>query len=206
MATTVREPAASTDRTGLPLALRLRPVLELSDDQLFALCQLNRELRIERNARGELLIMPPTGYETGERNNEINRQLANWAKQDRTGATFDSSTGFRLPNGATRSPDGGWVRRDRLAALPAEDRRQFLPLCPDFVIELRSPTDSLRDVQDKMAEYLANGARLGWLFDPEPRHIYVYRPDAPVERLEDPDTVSGDPLLPGFVLDIRELW
>ncbi|MBA2448685.1 MAG: Uma2 family endonuclease [Chloroflexi bacterium] len=206
MATRVHGPETLTDSIGLPLILRLRPALDVSDDQLFELCQLNRELRIERTGQGELLIMPPTGYETGEQNNEVNRQLGNWAKHDGTGTTFDSSTGFRLPNGAIRSPDGGWIQRERLAGIPAEQRKRFLPLCPDFVIEFRSPTDTLRDVQDKMEEYIANGAQLGWLFDPNPRHVYIYRPDNEAERLENPTTIPGDPLLPGFVLDLREVW
>jgi Uma2 family endonuclease len=206
MATTVHPPEAPSESTGLPLVLRLRPVLDLSDDQLLALCALNGDLRIERNAQGDLLIMPPTGYETGDRNAEITMQLRTWAKRDGTGTAVDSSTGFRLPNGAMRAPDGAWIPHARLAAIPSEERRKFLPLCPDFVIELRSPTDALRDVRAKMEEYLANGARLGWLIDPGPRHVYVYRPSAPVERLDNPDTISGDPVLPGFVLDLREMW
>jgi Uma2 family endonuclease len=206
MATTVHPPEAPSESTGLPLVLRLRPVLDLSDDQLLALCEINHELRIERNVKGELLIMPPTGGETGDRNSEINFQLRGWAKRDGTGTAFDSSTGFRLPNGAMRAPDAAWVPHARLVDISHEERRKFLPLCPDFVIELRSPTDALRDVRAKMEEYLANGARLGWLIDPGPRHVYVYRPGAPVERLESPDTISGDPVLPEFVLDLREIW
>jgi Uma2 family endonuclease len=206
MATTVHPPEAPSESTGLPLVLRLRPVLDLSDDQLLALCALNGDLRIERNAQGDLLIMPPTGYETGDRNAEITMQLRTWAKRDGTGTAVDSSTGFRLPNGAMRAPDGAWIPHARLAAILPEERRKFLPLCPDFVIELRSPTDALRDVRAKMEEYLANGARLGWLIDPDPRHVYVYRSGAPVERLDNPDTISGDPILPGFVLDLREIW
>ena len=206
MTTTVRDEAALSESTGWPLVLRLRPVLDLSDDQLLALCEINAEVRIERNAKGELLLMSPTGFETGSRNNEIARQLGNWARGDGTGVACDSSTGFRLPNGAMRAPDASWIAHTRLAAIPAEERAKLLPLCPDFVIELRSPSDMLRDVQDKMEEYLANGARLGWLIDPKPRHLYVYRPEAPVERLESPAAISADPVLPGFVLDLREIW
>ena len=191
---------------GFPIVMYLRPVIELTDDQFFEFCQINRDLRIERTAQGELLIMPPTGGETGERNAEITMQLRLWAKQDGTGATFDSSTGFVLPNEAARSPDAAWVARSRLTALTAEQRKKFLPLCPDFALELRSPTDSLTAVQAKMQEYLDTGARLGWLIDPEQRRVYVYRPQTPVEILENPEAVSGDPILPGFTLDLREIW
>lgn len=188
------------------LVLRLRPVLELTDDQFFALAQLNRELRMERTAEGEVILMAPAGGETSDRNAGVNAQLWLWARQDNRGRAFDSSAGFILPNGATRSPDAAWVARERLAALTAEQRQKFLPLCPDFAIELRSPSDSLRVVQEKMREYLDNGARLGWLLDPPDRRVYIYRPGAPVERLDGPDKVSGDPILPGFVLDLREVW
>jgi Uma2 family endonuclease len=204
--TAVQKREAPTGTTYLPLVIRLRPVLDLSEDQFFELCQLNRDLWIERNAKGELLIMPPAGWETGDRNMEIGRQLANWAKEDGTGVPTDSSAGFMLPNTAVRAPDAAWIRRSRLAQIPPEQRKKFLPACPDFVLELRSPTDSLPDLQAKMQEYLDNGAQLGWLIDPEPRHVYVYRPGGPVERLDNPDTISGDPVLPGFVLDLRAVW
>jgi Uma2 family endonuclease len=206
MATVVRKRGATADTYELPLVVRVRPVLDLSEDQFFALCQLNRDLRIERNERGELLIMPPTGGDTGEQNAEITMQLKVWSNRDGTGAAFDSSTGFRLPNTAVRSPDAAWMRRSRLDQIPREQRRKFIPACPDFVIELRSPSDTLGTVQSKMREYLDNGAQLGWLLDPDPRHVYIYRPDAPVEHLENPDTVPGDPVLPGFILDLREVW
>jgi Uma2 family endonuclease len=209
MATTVpgHEAVAGTDADiGLPLILRLRPVVDLSDDQLLALCEINGDLRIERNAEGNLLIMPPTGYETGDGDAEITMQLRIWAKRDGTGNALGSSTGFRLPNGAMRAPDAAWILYTRVAQVPADERRKFLPLCPDFVIELRSPTDRLRDLHAKMREYIENGARLGWLIDPGRRHVYVYRPNASVERLDDPDTISGDPLLPGFTLDLRQIW
>lgn len=200
-----RKPAPIESYTE-PLVLRTRPALDLTEDQFFALCQLNRDLRIERNAEGEWLIMPPAGGGTGRREAEIIFQLAQWAKRDRTGLVYSPSTGFRLANTAVRAPDAAWVLRSRLDAIPAEQQEKFLPLCPDFVLELRSPTDRLADVQAKMVEYLANGARLGWLIDPEHRHVYVYRPDAPVARLDRPETVAGDPVLPGFVLDLREIW
>jgi Uma2 family endonuclease len=186
--------------------VQLRPVLDLTEEQFFAFSQLNRDLRMERNARGDLTIMPPTGGETGDQNAEIGMQLRLWAKRDGTGTTFDSSSGFRLPNSAIRSPDAAWVSFARLAALTAEQRKVFIPLCPDFVIELRSPTDSLAVVRDKMDEYIANGARLAWLLDAVTKRVYVYRPQAPVQQLDDPDTISGDPVLPGFALDLREVW
>ncbi len=207
MATAIQKHEAQTETwTGWPVVLRLRPAVELSEDQFFELCQINRELWIERNAEGELLIMPPAGWETGDRNAEITMQLRQWAKRDGTGVATDSSGGYRLPNTAVRAPDAAWIRRSRVAEIPPGQRQKFIPACPDFVLELRSPSDTLRDLQRKMQEYVDNGAQLGWLLDPEPRHVYVYRPGAPVERLENPETVSGDPVLPGFSLDLREIW
>ncbi len=190
----------------LPLVLRLEPAVRLSDDDLFALCALNRELRIERTAEGDLLLMPPTGSDTSDSNAEITRQVGNWAKRDGTGPTFDSSGGFKLPNGAMRSPDASWIPRSRLEQFSAEERKKFLPACPDFVLELRSPSDTMADLHAKLREYTANGARLGLLLDPETRRVHVYRPDAPVEQRDDPASVSGDPVLPGFVLNLREVW
>ncbi|MDP8923292.1 MAG: Uma2 family endonuclease [Chloroflexota bacterium] len=189
-----------------PLVLRVRPALELSEDQFFDLCQINGDLRFERTADGVLEIMPPAGSATGYRNADITAQLWTWAKREGTGLAFDSSAGFTLPNGATRSPDASWIARSRWEDVPPERRDRFAPVCPDFVLELRSPTDRLATLQEKLAEYLANGARLGWLLDPLHRHVYVYRPGAPVERLESLESVSGDPVLPGFTLDLREIW
>jgi Uma2 family endonuclease len=188
------------------VTLRLRPAIELTDDEFFALCQLNRDLRLERTAEGDIIVMPPTGAETGNRNADITAQLVVWAKRDGIGAAFDSSTGFKLPNGADRSPDGAWVRKSRLATLAHEEKVKFLPLCPDFVIELLSPTDTLAATQAKMDEYIQNGARLGWLLDPETRQIHVYRPGEAVVVLEDVNEIAADPELPGFVLDLREIW
>jgi Uma2 family endonuclease len=189
-----------------PVVLKLTPVINLTDDQLFELCQLNRDWRIEYTAQGELIVMPPTGAETGSQNAEITFQVQLWTRGDQTGIAFDSSTGFKLPNGATRSPDAAWVRRSRLTGLTREQKQKFLPLCPDFVIELRSPTDNLRAVLDKMQEYMDNGAQLGWLLDPLTRRVHVYLPQRPPEILEAPSSVSADPLLPGFVLDLRKIW
>ena len=206
MNTAVQHDDSLLSPENLPLLVHFQPVLQLTDDQFYELCQLNRELRIERTAQGELLIMPPAGWETSEYNAEICMQLRQWAKREGTGTTTDSSGGFILPNTAVRSPDAAWIRHDRLATLTAEQRRKFLPLCPDFVLELRSPTDSLSVLQDKMQEYMENGAQLGWLIDPVRRQVFIYRPDLPVEQLEKPDSVSGEPLLPGFRLDLREIW
>jgi Uma2 family endonuclease len=206
MKSAVRKRKSPPDASEPPVVLRLRPAVELTEEQFFELCQLNSELLIERSSAGEMIIMAPAGWETGERELEIARQLGNWAKADGSGAATSSATGYRLPNGAVRAPDAAWILRSRLVRVSAEQRQRFLPLCPDFVLELRSPTDRLQDLQAKMQEYLANGARLGWLLDPEARHVYAYRPDAPVERLDQPETVSGDPVLPGFVLDLREIW
>ena len=189
-----------------PVVLKLTPVVNLTDDQLFELCQLNGDWRIEYTAQGELIVMPPTGGETSNRNAEITYQVQSWTRVDQTGVAFDSSGGFKLPNGATRSPDAAWVRRSRLAGLTGEQKQKFLPLCPDFVVELRSPTENLQAVLDKMQEYLGNGAQLGWLLDPLTRRVHVYLPQRSPEIIEAPSTVSADPLLPGFVLDLQKIW
>jgi Uma2 family endonuclease len=189
-----------------PVVLQLTPVINLTDEQLFELCQLNRDWRVEYTAQGELIVMPPTGGEAGSQNAEITFQLQLWTRADHTGVAFDSSAGFKLPDGATRSPDAAWVRRSRLAGLTREQKQKFLPLCPDFVIELRSPTDNLRAVLDKMQEYLDNGVQLGWLVDPLTRRVHVYRPQYPPETLEAPNAVSADPVLPGFMLDLQKIW
>jgi Uma2 family endonuclease len=189
-----------------PVVLKLTPVINLTDDQLFELCQLNGDWRIEYTAQGELIVMPPTGGETSTRNAELTFQVQAWTRQDQAGVAFDSSGGFKLPNGATRSPDAAWVRRSRLTGLTREQKQKFLPLCPDFVIELRSPTDNLQAALDKMQEYLDNGAQLGWLLDPLTRRIHVYVPQRSPEILEAPGSVSADPVLPGFVLDLRKIW
>ncbi|PKB83341.1 MAG: hypothetical protein BZY88_02370 [SAR202 cluster bacterium Io17-Chloro-G9] len=180
--------------------------IRLTDKQYFGLCRDNPDLRFELTAKKELLVMPPTGSRTGWRNSKLNQRLANWAEENNTGLTFDSSTGFTLPNGAKRSPDVSWVLRDRWEALSGRDQEVFAPLCPDFVAEIRALSDSLPTLQDKMVEYIENGARLGWLIDPGDRQVYIYRPGEPVEHLEDPTMVSGVPILAGFVLSLQEIW
>lgn len=186
--------------------VHVQPVIDLDDERFYELCQLNRDLRLERNAQGDVVIMPPAGGETSDQNAEITMQLRLWAKRDATGTSFDSSGGFLLPNGAVRSPDASWIEEARLEGLDAGERQRFIPRCPTFVIELRSPTDRLRYLQEKMQEYLDNGARLGWLIDPQENRVHVYRPHLPVEVLESPSRIAGDPVLPGFVLDVSEIW
>jgi len=191
---------------GWPVVLQMRPIVELDDDQFFEFCQLNRDWRIERTAEGELVVMPPTGWKTGNYNLRVGAALLAWADQDGTGVATDSSTGFDLPNGATRSPDAAWVKRSRLAALTEEQKARFLPLCPDFVIEIRSSSDNLKTLQAKMQEYIDNGAQLGWLLDPSDRRVYVSRPGVAVACLENPATITGDPVLPGFILELAKIW
>jgi Uma2 family endonuclease len=186
--------------------LDLSPLPDLSDEQFFVLCQRNDVLRLERAATGEIIIMPPAGGESGYRNAHVTGQLVQWAKADGTGVVFDSSTGFVLPNGATRGPDAAWVRRQRLVGLLPDDAERFLRLAPDFVVELRSPSDRLPDLQLKMAEYIANGVRLGWLIDPYERSVDVCRPGRATEHLAAPDRVTGDPELSGLVLELGEIW
>lgn len=189
------------------LVLHLGPVVQrMTDDEFFEFCQKHPDLRIERTREGDLVIMPPTGGDTGHRNFSLIVYFGNWAEKDNSGLGFDSSTVFRLPNGADRSPDVAWVRRERWEALTAEQRKKFPPLCPDFVIELRSDTDRLRPLQEKMEEYIENGAQLGWLIDPLERKVWVYRPNSSVECLDHPATVSGEPELPGFVLPLDRIW
>ena len=186
--------------------VHVQPVIDLDDEQFYGLCQLNRDLRIERTAQGDVVIMPPTGGKTSDRNAELTMQLRLWAKRDATGTTFDSSGGFLLPSGAVRSPDASWIETAGMEMLEAEEQQRFIPLSPTFVVELRSPTDRLRYLQEKMEEYLENGTRLGWLIDPQEKRVHVYRPHLPVEVLENPAQIGGDPVLPGFTLDLGEIW
>jgi Uma2 family endonuclease len=188
------------------VTLRFPASRPLSDDELLALSSLNRDLRFERNAQGDLIVMPPAGGNSSERNAEITMQLMLWRKRTGKGEVFDSSGGFTLRNGALRSPDASWVSAARLERVKPEQQEKFLPLCPEFVIELRSPSDSLRVLQEKMQEYLDNGAELGWLLDPEKKRVYIYRPGAEVEVLEHPESLPGEPLLEDFTLDLRDIW
>lgn len=189
-----------------PVQIRLDPVVELSDDQFLAFCRLNRDVRLERTVDGDIVILPPVGGETGARNANLVVSLGLWAREDGSGIVFDSSAGFRLRGKSVRAPDAAWVERSRLAQLTPEQKKKFLPLCPDFAIELRSPSDALAGLQETMEEYLDSGLRLGWLIDPPARSVYVYRAGESVEHLENPLQLSGDPVLRGFVLDLRRIW
>jgi Uma2 family endonuclease len=187
-----------------PLVLDFKAI-EMTDDQFVQFCADNDDLRIELTAKRELIVMPPTNLETGSENLSLSAQLYNWTRQDGSGIGFDSSSMFTLPNGAVRSLDASWMLRERWVALPLEERRRFSHIVPDFVAELRSPSDRLSYVQLKMEEYMENGARLGWLIDPFQRRVYVYRPGQPVEVLENPARVSGEDVLPGFELNPQEI-
>ena len=190
------------------IAVNIPPTLTLTltHEQFVELASANRDLQLERTATGELILMPPTGGETGNRNSDISGQLWLWNRQTRLGKTFDSSSGFHLPNGADRSPDAAWVRQDRWDALSPEERKSFVPLCPDFVLELRSENDNMEPQRAKMREYMENGARLGWLIDRKNRKVEIYRQGQDVELLDNPVTLSGEDVLLGFVLDLTEVW
>lgn len=210
----IREPAVNAtwvitmelSRNGPPMVVHLRPETDMTEDEFLRFCQLNRDLRIERTSEGDLLIMPPTGGKTGRRNSLLLAAFLSWEKQGGgTGIVFDSSTGFALPNGAKRSPDVSWVERSRLAGLTEEEKEGFLPLCPDVVVELRSVSDPLNNLKEKMREYVENGARLGLLVDPRERKLYAYRGDGAVDVYENQESFPFDPIIPGFVLDFREI-
>jgi len=189
-----------------PIVLNFPPGKQLSPDEYFDFCMANRDLHLEQLETGEILIMSPTGGESSDRNSEITMQLRVWAKKDGSGKAFDSSIEFRLPKGSARSPDASWVKLTRWNALSQSERKKFPPLCPEFVLELRSETDRLRKLQAKMVEYIDNGALLGWLIDPLTKTVHVYRPGQPAEVLVNPATVSGETVLPGFELDLKEIF
>ena len=180
--------------------------LNMTADQFIQFSADNRDLRMELSAEKELIIMPPAGRITGGRNSELAVDLGIWSRQDGTGKTFDSSTGFTLPNGAVRCPDVSWILLSRWETLSDSEQRRFPPICPDFVIELRSPSDSLSEVRAKMVEYIHNGARLGWLVDPQLRQAHIYCSGQQVEPLEAPESVSGEAVLQGFVLGLTKIW
>lgn len=187
-------------------AIEIPPTLKITEEQFELLCAANRDVRLERTALGELVIMPPTGGNTGKRNIDLSFQLQAWTRQTRLGVAFDSSTAFRLPNGADRSPDAAWVSKVRWDTLTPQQQDTFPPLCPDFVIELRSMTDTLESLRQKMQEYLDNGLRLGWLIDPKNKKVEIYRPSRAVEVLENPPTLSGEDVMPGFILDLTLIF
>jgi Uma2 family endonuclease len=175
-------------------------------DEFWEFCQANRKFRSELTKDGDLNVMPPTGFETSDRNLQILLQLGTWANKDNTGKATESNAGFILPNGATYAPDAAWTSKKRLEKFTEKEKEKFLPLCPDFVIELRSSSDSLKELKAKMQEYIENGARLGWLINPKNKQVFVYHPKQTVEILENPATVSGEPVLKGFELDLTEIW
>ncbi len=186
--------------------INLHPIIKMTDEQFFQLCQANRDLKFERTAPGELIVMAPTGGETGRYNSEIGADLVLWNRQTKLGVVFDSSTCFKLPNGADRSPDLTWIKQERWDTLTPEQKEKFPPICPDFVLELMSPTDNLKAIQAKMQEYRDNGARLGWLINRKAQQVEIYRLGQEVEVLQSPSTLSGEDVLPGFTLDLRSLW
>ena len=191
----------------LSLELPRELTLRVTQKQFETLAAANRDIKLERTATGELIVNPPTGGESGQRNLRISTQLGNWfeANED-LGEAFDSSTGFKLPNGADRSPDGAWVNCNRWDALSAKQRKGLVPLCPDFVIELRSESDRLPPLQAKMREYIENGTQLAWLIDPQNQRVEIYRPGREVEMLIHPSHLSGEDILPGFVLNLGRIW
>lgn len=207
VATVPKPPPKIAETTEIPpIVLKLSPLIELTEERFAEFCELNRDLRIELTTTGELEIMSPTNWRTGRRNSKLTAQLEIWSETNATGIVFDSSTGFTLPNGAKRSPDASWILNSRMAELPPERLRGLAHICPDFVAELRSESDSLAALQEKMEEYMENGARLGLLIDPQNTRVYVYRPGEPVELLQDPDDVACGPVLRGFTLALEPLW
>ncbi|MBW4464492.1 MAG: Uma2 family endonuclease [Pegethrix bostrychoides GSE-TBD4-15B] len=186
------------------VTVTLNPVIKLSDDAFYELCQQNHDLRFERTAQGELLIMAPVGGEGSSREASAIAQLWSWNKQAKLGVVFSSSGGFKLPNGADRSPDAAWIAQARWDALTPEQRRKFPPIAPDFVIEIRSASDDLKPLQAKMQEYLENGVRLGWLINPQDRQVELYRLGQETEVLQSPSSLSGESLLPGFRLELDD--
>ncbi|MBA3601531.1 MAG: Uma2 family endonuclease [Acidobacteria bacterium] len=198
---------AFVDSSFLPIVLDFRDVLKkISDDEFESFCRHNPDVEIELTKEGDLIIMPPTGGRTGIRNFSLIGYFFNWLEKDKSGVGFDSSTVFKLPNGAKRSPDLAWITNERWENLTDREQEKFPPLCPDFVVELRSPSDSLVNLQNKMKEYIENGASLGWLIDPLEKKVHIYRPDTEVGVLDNPKQVSGEPLLKGFALNVKKLW
>lgn len=205
--TAVRETAVPTVEVGnAPFIIRFEPVIEMTSELFEQFCALNDDMRIELTAEGTIEVMLPTKGDTGSKKLDVGADLKVWARTDGDGVAFGSTAGFTLPNRAVRSPDASWILKSRLAALTDEEKDSFMPICPDFVIELRSSSDRLSVLQAKMDEYIANGARLGWLLDPLQRQAHIYRPDRDPEILDNPDTLSADPELSGFILELTRIW
>lgn len=178
----------------------------MTDDEYFEFCAANDGLRIERTADKEIIVMAPAGGETGHRNTELTIQVGVWAKRDGRGKAFDSNTGFILPDGSALSPDASWIENSRLRALSREQKRKFIPLCPDFVVELTSPSDCLPQVHKKMEQWMANGAKLGWLIDADNKTVYIYRPDREPQSLIGIDRVEGEGSVAGFALELKDIF
>ena len=178
---------------------------DMTDDQFFAFCVRNSEYRIERAADGKVIILSGTGGRTGNRNSDLTAQIHLWARADGRGVAFDSSTLFRLPNGAMRSPDASWVSRQRLASLSEREKEKYLPLCPEFVVELTSPSDQFPAVAEKMAEWIANGCLLGWILDTRQRQVHIYRPSG-VEVVQQAQGLAGDEPVEGLLLELSSIW
>ena len=197
----------NSERMSIPIDLSsLTTLSTMSEPQFYEFCRTNPDLRIERNAHGEVIVMSPAFADTGNRNFKIAQQVANWADDDGTGEGFDSSSGFTLPNGATRSPDTSWIQSDRWNRLSPEQKTSFAPIVPDFVIELRSSSDTLKSLQDKMQEYIEQGVRLGLLIDRKNCTVHIYRPNLEPKVLMNPEFVSCEPELSGFKLKMAKIW
>jgi Uma2 family endonuclease len=202
------------DKTMNTYTINFNSIFQLIDDQFYQLCRNNPDIKFERNAKGEIIIMPPTGGETGKRNAEIAADFVIWNRQTKLGVVFDSSTCFKLPNGAVgeassssfRSPDVAWIKQERWDTLTAEQKEKFPPIAPDFILELMFPTDPLKETQGKLQEYLDNQVKLGWLIAPKTGRVEIYRQGKVVEVLTFPATLSGEDILPGFVLDLQIIW
>lgn len=201
------DPATEEDSPmlGGAMIVRLRPAIKLRRKELEQFCALNRDLRIEQSAKGELIIMAPTFSDSGWQNANLTTEFVLWSRTH-GGVVGDSSTGFTMPKGGMRAPDVSWISQERFDRIPGRERKRFARICPDFVLELRSGTDRLRTLHKKMAEYIDNGARLGWLIDPLEKQVFVYRPGEPVEHFQHPATLSGEPVLAGFTLDLSRVW
>ncbi|PSB26423.1 hypothetical protein C7B69_11640 [filamentous cyanobacterium Phorm 46] len=190
----------------LKTTITIPQTFKVTHEQFQQIAAVNRDLRLERTATGELIIMAPTGSDTGYRNQDMSGQLWLWNRQTKLGVVFDSSSGFKLPNGADRSPDASWVKLERWQTLTPKQQEGFAPLCPDFVVELRSKSDNMEPLREKMREYIANGSRLGWLIDRKNQKVEIYRQNQDVEILNNPSTLSGEDILSGFVLDLTDVW
>ncbi len=185
--------------------INFNSITKFTDEQFEQLCLNNPEMKFEVSEAGNLVIMSPTGGETGEKNSNLNADFVIWNRQTQLGKVFDSSTCFRLPHGAKRSPDVSWIELSRWNTLTTEEKRKFPPIAPDFVLELMSPTDNLKDIQDKMQEYMNNGVKLGWLINPEQKQVEIYCQGKDKQVLDNPSSLQGEDILPGLVIDLQEI-